>query len=157
MTRWGDLFTARQVVAVNAFTDLVPEACVQAEGDARALGYLDDDRSLQDGGIGARAYSDAIAVYIAFAISKVADRGSSICTWFTERDSTRNTFARQAIPMTWDFAEMNVLLDGTGSLSGAVDRSEERRVGKACVSTCRSRWSRYNHKKKKTLRLHAND
>ena len=36
------------------------------------------------------------------------------------RDSTRNTFARQSVPMTWDFAEMNVLLDGTGTLSGAV-------------------------------------
>src|SRR3546814_8287989 len=45
MTRWRDLFTARQLVALNAFTDLVPEACVQAEGDARALGCLDDDRS----------------------------------------------------------------------------------------------------------------
>src|SRR3546814_20956657 len=99
MTRWRDLFTARQLVALNAFTDLVPEACVQAEGDDRALGYLDDDRSLQDGGIGARADSDAIAVYISFAISKEAPRGSSICTWFTARDSTLHTFAIQAPPM----------------------------------------------------------
>src|SRR3546814_20083125 len=29
-------------------------------------------------------------------------------------------------------------------------RSEERRVGKECVSTCRSRWSRYHYKKKTT-------
>src|SRR3546814_2014950 len=29
------------------------------------------------------------------------------------------------------------------------DRSEERRVGKECVSTCRSRWSPYHSKKKK--------
>jgi putative DNA methylase len=60
-----------------------------------------------------------VATYLAFAISKLADRGSTICTWFTERDSTRNTFARQAIPMTWDFAELNVLLAGTGSFEGA--------------------------------------
>src|SRR3546814_12494448 len=33
-------------------------------------------------------------------------------------------------------------------------RSEERRVGKECVSTCRSRWSRYHKKTKK--RTHSN-
>src|SRR3546814_17883255 len=36
--------------------------------------------------------------------------------------------------------------------SGAYQRSEERRVGKECVSTCRSRWSPYNHKKNNTFR-----
>ena len=51
--------------------------------------------------------ADAVGVYLAFGISKLADRGSTICTWFTERDSTRNTFARQSIPMTWDYAEAN--------------------------------------------------
>src|SRR3546814_15498515 len=39
-----------------------------------------------------------------------------------------------------------------GSLSRLIDgvaftRSEERRVGKECVSTCRSRWSPYHYKK----------
>jgi len=52
-------------------------------------------------------------------MNKMADRGSSICTWFTERDSTRNTFARQSLPMTWDYAELNTLLDGTGTFVGA--------------------------------------
>src|SRR3546814_12080080 len=31
---------------------------------------------------------------------------------------------------------------------GAEERSDERRVGKECVSTCRSRWSPYHEKKK---------
>src|SRR3546814_16439422 len=35
-----------------------------------------------------------------------------------------------------------------GSGPGLANRSEERRVGKECVSTCRSRWSP-SHKKKK--------
>src|SRR3546814_19387617 len=34
-------------------------------------------------------------------------------------------------------------------------RSEERRVGKECVSTCRSRWSPYHEKKKKKIRKHG--
>ena len=68
---------------------------------------------------------------MAFALSKLADRGSTICTWFTERDSTRNTFARQSIPMTWDFAELNTLLGGTGSFLGAVDWTAESIEGVA--------------------------
>src|SRR3546814_14253980 len=36
-----------------------------------------------------------------------------------------------------------------------IKRSEERRVGKECVSTCRSRWSPYHYKKKKTLIQHS--
>src|SRR3546814_3219121 len=31
-----------------------------------------------------------------------------------------------------------------GAVAIAVERSEERRVGKECVRTCRSRWSRYH-------------
>ena len=93
--------------------------------DAAAAALPDDSRPLRDGGTGATAYAEAVAVYLAFAISKLADRGSSICTWFTERDSTRNTFARQSIPMTWDFSELNMLLDGTGSFVGAVEWTAE--------------------------------
>ena len=85
----------------------------------------DDERPLRDGGTGPTAYAEAVQVYLAFALSKLADRGSTICTWFTERDSTRNTFARQSIPMTWDFAELNTLLTGTGSFLGAVEWTAE--------------------------------
>ena len=93
--------------------------------DGGAAGLPDDGRPLRDGGAGAAAYAEAVALYLAFALSKLADRGSTICTWFTERDSTRNTFARQSIPMTWDYAELNTLLTGTGSLLGAVDWTAE--------------------------------
>src|SRR3546814_2584891 len=36
------------------------------------------------------------------------------------------------------------LLAGRSDTAGFLDRSEERRVGKECVSTCRSRWSPYH-------------
>src|SRR3546814_12112006 len=41
-------------------------------------------------------------------------------------------------------------LDEIGERGGIFERSEERRVGKECVSTCRSRWSTYHSKKKTT-------
>ena len=122
---FGDYFTPRQLVALTTFSDLVGEAIERVRRDAAADALPDDGRPLRDGGTGATAYAEAVAVYLAFAISKLADRGSSICTWFTERDSTRNTFARQSIPMTWDFSELNMLLDGTGSFVGAVGWTAE--------------------------------
>ena len=125
MSVWGDLFTPRQLVALTTFSDLVEQATQRVRRDAAAAGQPDDERPLGNGGTGALAYAEAIAVYLAFALSKLADRGSTICTWFTERDSTRNTFARQSIPMTWDYAELNTLLAGTGSFFGAVDWTAE--------------------------------
>jgi putative DNA methylase len=118
---FADLFTSRQLRALDTFCELLEDVKAVIRRDAVASGLSESGVPVADGGAGAEAYSDAIAIYLAFAISKVADRGSTICTWFTDRDSTRNTFARQAIPMTWDFAEMNVLLDGTGSFRGAVE------------------------------------
>jgi putative DNA methylase len=128
---YGDLFTSRQLVALTTFSDLVQEAREQVRCDALASSLPNDGSPLTTGGAGATAYADAVGVYLAFAISKLADRGSTICTWFTERDSTRNTFARQSIPMTWDYAELNTLLGGTGSFLGAVDWTAESIEGVA--------------------------
>ena len=129
MTKWRDLFTDRQLVALTTFSDLVGEARERIRADAVAAGMRDDGVPLRDGGTGETAYAEAVGVYLAFAISKLADRGSTICTWFTERDSTRNTFARQSIPMTWDYAELNTLLSSTGSFLGAVAWTAESIAG----------------------------
>jgi putative DNA methylase len=134
LTTFGDLFTDRQLVALTTFSDLVGEAMARIRADALAAGLPDDPTPLRDGGKGATAYAEAVGVYLAFAISKLADRGSTICTWFTERDSTRNTFARQSIPMTWDYAELNTLLTGTGSFEGAVAWTAESLEGVAAGS-----------------------
>lgn len=122
---FADYFTARQLVALTTFSDLIGKAREKTLADAQAADLNDDRSALHSGGAGAAAYADAVATYLTFALSKLADRGSSICTWFTERDSTRPTFARQAIPMTWDFAELNTLLNGTGSFAGAVQWTAE--------------------------------
>ncbi|WP_397542037.1 DUF1156 domain-containing protein [Roseovarius salis] len=120
LTTFGNLFTDRQLHALNTFCDLANEVRKKVIEDSEGSRLPDDIRPLNEEGSGPAAYADAVVLYLAFSISKVADRGSTICTWFTERDSTRNTFARQSVPMTWDFAEMNVLLEGTGTLLGAV-------------------------------------
>ena len=121
MTRICDLFTPRQLVALTTFSDLVSEAREQVQLDALAAGLADDHIPLHQGGIGARAYADAVATYLAFALDKCADYWSNICTWHTGRDTITHTFTRQAIPMTWDFAEANPFSDSTGNFYGAID------------------------------------
>ncbi|BAI92825.1 DUF1156 domain-containing protein [Arthrospira platensis NCB002] len=117
----ADLFTSRQLVALTTFSDLVGEAKDKAFQNALAVGLSDDNIALNDGGNGARAYSEAIAIYLAFALDKSADYWSNICSWHSGRDTIRNTFGRQAIPMIWDFAEANPMSDSTGNFNGAID------------------------------------
>jgi putative DNA methylase len=119
---YGDLFTTRQLVALTTFSDLVQEARTLVKTHALAAGMTDDGRGLNDGGSGATAYAEVVGVYLAFAIDKMCDRGSSICGWDSTRDSLRNTFSRQDIPMVWDFAEANFIERSTGSYENAIDQ-----------------------------------
>jgi len=119
---YGDLFTPRQLVALTTFSDLVGEAIDKCRQDALAAGMADDGLGLDAGGTGATAYAQAVGVYLAFAISKVANIGSSIASWMNDRGAFRETFARQAIPMVWDFAESNPFADAGGSLDAAIDK-----------------------------------
>jgi putative DNA methylase len=67
----------------------------------------DDGVGLDSCGTGVKAYADAVAVYLAFAIDRLADYGSSIATWKPSGEQVMQTFKRQALPMTWDFPESN--------------------------------------------------
>lgn len=122
LTKFGDLFTPRQLVALTTFSDLVAEAIDKCQQDAIAAGMTDDSTGLDAGGTGATAYAQAVGVYQAFAINKVANIGSSIASWMNDRGAFRETFARQAIPMVWDFAESNPFADAGGSLETAIDK-----------------------------------
>jgi len=119
---FGDLFTPRQLVALTTFSDLVAEAREKIYSDAKEAGFLSDDKPLQDGGTGALAYAEAVGVYLAFAVSKMTNIGSSIASWMSDRGAFRETFARQAIPMVWDFAEANTFSDIGGSFVSAIDK-----------------------------------
>lgn len=109
------LFTNRQLTALTTFSALIGEAQKQAEKDAVAAGLADDGVGLADGGTGARAYGEAIGVYLAFVVDKLTDYHSSICSWHSSGEKMRNVFGRQAIPMTWDYAEGNPFCSSSGS------------------------------------------
>jgi len=117
MLKHRDLFTPRQLVVLTTFSDLVLKAREKAIADAKAAGLRDDGQGLAQGGSGAAAYGDALAVYLAFALDKVVDRGSTITRWdpTPTQSGIINTFSRHAIPMTWDFSESNPLGDASGN------------------------------------------
>lgn len=116
MDFFSQLFTNRQLTAMTMFSDLVQEAQQAACADAVAAGMPDDGMGLADGGAGALAYGQAVGVYLAFLVDKMADYHSSICSWHSSRELIRNVFGRQAIPMTWDYAEANPFSGSAGSL-----------------------------------------
>ena len=116
-----DYFTHRQLTALTTFSSLVAEAQAKAEADAVAAGVVNDHISLSAGGSGARAYGEAVGVYLAFVIDKMTDYNSSICSWHNSGEKMRNTFGRQAIPMVWDYAEANPFCSSSGSYDNMLD------------------------------------
>lgn len=117
---YGDLFTSRQLVALTMFSDLLQEARERAWSDAVAAGMADDKVGIDQGGVGARAYSEAISVYLAFAIDKATDRNTSLCAWESKMGRMRGTFGRQALPMVWDYTETNPFAGAGGDFFGVV-------------------------------------
>jgi putative DNA methylase len=122
---FGDYFTSRQLVTLVTFSDLVREARERVKRAALAAGLLDDDKTLAAGGRGATAYADAVVVYLAFAIDRLADYNSSIATWKPSGEQVMQTFKRQAIPMTWDFPESNALADSAICWANSVKYSAD--------------------------------
>lgn len=114
MTYFSDLFTNRQLTALTTFSELVSEAQKQAETDAVAAGLANDHIALSEGGTGARAYSEAITVYLSFGVSRMADIDNNLCSWEVTKTQVRHLFTRQAIPMLWDYGENNIFNNAAG-------------------------------------------
>jgi putative DNA methylase len=106
---FSDYFTPRQLVALTTFSDLVGEAREQLLADT------DGDTN----------YADAVVTYLAFVVDRAADYWSTLCTWHSGNSQIRATFARQALPMTWDFAEANPFSDSSGGWAGLHKYTQE--------------------------------
>jgi len=120
MTRFADLFTHRQLTSLTAFSDLVTETAKQVLSDAVAAGLPEGDR-LESGGTGAAAYADAVASYLGMGVSRYTNFMNSLCQWRPDagKEQVGHLFTRQAIPMTWDFAESNPSSNSAGGWSQA--------------------------------------
>jgi len=125
MNSYSDVFTSRQLVSLDTFCELICEVrdhVIASDGWAKSA---KDDASrapLTDGGKGLRAYADAVVTYLALAIDRLANYSSTLCTWHSgvKYETLTSTFGRQALPMTWDFAEGNPFSDSSGNFCGQV-------------------------------------
>ena len=86
MLQWGNLFTARQKVALVELGRLI------CDGD-----------------------SVVVKASLALAISKLSELSSSICTWEPLAECPRQVFRRQALPIAWDFGEGIPISESSGS------------------------------------------
>ena len=122
LKEWGDLFTSRQLMALSTFGDVVEAARQKIREDAIAAGRGDDKTGLEQRGLEATAYAQAVSVYLSFLISQVANHSSSLCGWNHPNTQMRSVFSRQAIAMTWDYAEVNIFSESSGSFHNLFDR-----------------------------------
>jgi len=116
------LFTPRQLVALTTFSDLISDARERAKAEAVAAGLDDEILRLNKGDRGASGYADAVATYLALAVDRLANYATTICTWHSgvKYETLTSTFARQALPMTWDFAEGNPFSESSGNMLSQV-------------------------------------
>lgn len=103
MTKHSDLFTARQLTALSTLSGLVEKAKIQ----------LMKEGATED-------YANAVATYLGITVDKCTDYWSSLCTWHTSGEKMSHVFTRQAIPMTWDFAECYPFSDSSGNWLGCL-------------------------------------
>ena len=102
--RWRDLFGDRQLLGlgtlIRATRQVVPELL--------KMGYPEDWR-------------EAIQGYLSLALSRLADSGSTLAHWQFGNEFSVNTFQRFALPMSWDFSEVNFVSGSTGSYQNALN------------------------------------
>jgi putative DNA methylase len=115
---FADYFTDRQLIALTTFSDIVADIRNEALRHGRAAGLSDDARSLDAGGDGVAAYADAVATYLAFAVSKSSTRSCSLAIWETGMGRLAGAMGRQGVPMQWSFAETNPLAGAGGDIAG---------------------------------------
>ncbi len=121
LTTYGDLFTPRQLVALTTFSDLVLEAREQVKRDALTANLPDDPKPLHTSGTGPTAYADAVAVYLGIVVSKQTSFLVSQARWRAGEGKSAPAFGRQALPMVWDFADLNPFAGAGGDFLGVVD------------------------------------
>lgn len=107
-TTFADLFTNRQLVSLTTFIDVAREVRDRVASDARM--------SARKSG-SATEYANAVALYLAIAVSRSTSTNSALCRWRPDsaKESVNDTFSRQSLPMIWDFAEGNIFVAGPSS------------------------------------------
>lgn len=120
MKTFPSLFNLRQQLALSTYSSLVVEAREKIRQDAVRAGIPDDGVGLRDGGAGATAYAEAVSVYLSCAIGRVANYWNTVAAWESKGEFVKGAFTTHALPMIWDYCEVNPLTDAGGSWLSAL-------------------------------------
>lgn len=96
METFASLFLQRQMVSLNTYIDILDDVEREIEGIQRRENEPGTDLS---------GYASIVRTYLALAISRMADYGSTLATWRPKDSAMRSSLPKQALQMTWDFAE----------------------------------------------------
>ncbi|OLP15412.1 hypothetical protein BST81_26510 [Leptolyngbya sp. 'hensonii'] len=126
MTKHSDLFSQRQLLALTTFSDLVKEAIEEVKKDGSDT-----------------EYANAVATYLGLSIGRCADFWCTFATWSWQpkNELVGHAFGRQAIPMTWDYGEINPFSNSGGNFTNNLDftiKALEKTpaTGKGTVQQC---------------------
>jgi putative DNA methylase len=114
LTTFGDLFTPRQLVALTTLCDLISEVRNKILLDTKQSDLHDDGKGLEAGGSASTAYSEAVSLILSLAVSRSTNSINALVIWSQSREQSVNLFSRQAIPMAWDFPEINPFAGAAG-------------------------------------------
>lgn len=121
MTKFEDLFNSRQKSAMHTFAKNINNIHSEIVAAAKKSGLDDNGQPFSSGASGATAYADAICLFLACCLGRCADYWSSVTSWESSGEFVAHTFTKHALPMIWDYGEVNPLADGGGSWASAVD------------------------------------
>jgi putative DNA methylase len=120
MKQYKDLFSDRQLLALNTFSELIREVKqLVSTAEGSLIGDIVESH-LKRKNIGV-TFWEAISLYLSYAIDKCTDYWTNVCSWHISKSLIRNTFGRQAIAMVWDYAEANPFSSSSGNLISMLD------------------------------------
>ena len=102
--KWSDLFTSRQLLTLMTFVKWTRAA----QGEMEKVGYSAE-------------WMEAVKTYLAINVDRLADYNSMISIWVIIGECQGHTFTRYALPITWDFSEINPFSGSTGDFLGGLD------------------------------------
>jgi len=118
---WKELFIDRQLLALTTIVDIINKTTEQIEKDAEYIIKTNENKSLSEGGVGPKAYAEAITTYLSFSFDKLVDWYTINCNWIPRIEGVGHTFSKQAIPASWDFIEINPFSNSVGNFLNHVN------------------------------------
>lgn len=104
LTRWGDLFNPRQALSLSTFAVKVRSVYPLILAECKD-----------------KEYARVVTTYLALGVDRLVDKNATACLWNSPGEKLEHVFGRQAIPMSWDYGELNPFSGQMGDWTSAIE------------------------------------